>query len=116
MRYIDWMALHKLNVLGWHLTDDQGRRLEIGKYPRLTSVGGWRVPAGRAAARDIDPAPGRARLYGGFHTPDERRRHLPHAAAGHVTPLPASDLPRHATAARRAHSPLGGTRAAAADV
>jgi len=51
MRYIDWMALHKLNVLGWHLTDDQGWRLEIRKYPRLTAVGAWRVPAGRAAAR-----------------------------------------------------------------
>jgi len=37
MRYIDWMALHKLNVLGWHLTDDQGWRLEIRKYPRLTA-------------------------------------------------------------------------------
>src|SRR5262249_42044611 len=53
MRYIDWMALHKLNVLGWHLTDDQGWRLEIRKYPRLTSVGAWRVPEGRAALRDF---------------------------------------------------------------
>ncbi|HYM28559.1 MAG TPA: family 20 glycosylhydrolase, partial [Steroidobacteraceae bacterium] len=65
MRYIDWLALHKLNVLSWHLTDDQGWRLEIRKYPRLTSVGAWRVPAGRAAQRDIDPATGRPRLYGG---------------------------------------------------
>ena len=66
MHYIDWMALHKLNVLGWHLTDDQGWRLAIRKYPRLTSVGAWRVPAGEAAQRDIDPATGRPRLYGGF--------------------------------------------------
>jgi len=67
------MALHKLNVLGWHLTDDQGWRLEIRKYARLTGVGAWRVPAGRAAARDIDPATGRARLYGGFYTQDDVR-------------------------------------------
>ena len=57
MHLIDWMALHKLNVLQWHLTDDQGWRLEIKRYPRLTSVGAWRVPAGPAAAADIDPAP-----------------------------------------------------------
>ncbi|HEY8053486.1 MAG TPA: family 20 glycosylhydrolase, partial [Steroidobacteraceae bacterium] len=74
MRYIDWMALHKLNVLSWHLTDDQGWRLEIRKYPRLTSVGAWRVPAGRAAQRDIDPATGRPRLYGGFYTQAQVRR------------------------------------------
>src|SRR5260221_509192 len=47
-RFIDWMALHKLNVLHWHLTDDQAWRLEIRKYPRLTAVGAWRVPAGAA--------------------------------------------------------------------
>src|ERR1700739_3787701 len=49
LRYLDWMALHKLNVLGWHLTDDQGWRLEIKRYPRLTAVGAWRVPAGGRA-------------------------------------------------------------------
>ncbi len=48
LQFIDWMALHKLNVLHWHLTDDQAWRLEIKKYPRLTSVGAWRVPAGAA--------------------------------------------------------------------
>jgi len=66
MRYIDWMALHKLNVLGWHLTDDQGWRLEISKYPRLTGVGAWRRAAGRRQRVTFDPATGRARLYGGF--------------------------------------------------
>ena len=49
------MALHKLNVLQWHLTDDQGWRLEIKRYPRLTKIGAWRVPEGEAAAHDIDP-------------------------------------------------------------
>ncbi|TLZ32663.1 MAG: carbohydrate-binding protein, partial [Gammaproteobacteria bacterium] len=109
MRYIDWMALHKLNVLGWHLTDDQGWRLEISKYPRLTSVGAWRVPAGRAAARDIDPATGRARLYGGFYTQDDVRRIVAHAAARNVTLVPEIDMPGHATAAIVAYPQLGVT-------
>src|SRR2546423_7314245 len=109
MRYIDWMALHKLNVLGWHLTDDQGRRLEIGKYPRLTSVGAWRVPAGRAAARDYEPATGRAVLYGGFYPQDDGRRIVAHAAARNVTIVPEIDMPGHATAAIVAYPQLGVT-------
>jgi hexosaminidase len=109
MRYIDWMALHKLNVLGWHLTDDQGWRLEIRKYPRLTSVGAWRVPAGRAAARDIDPATGRARLYGGLYTQEEVRRIVAHAAARNVTLVPEIDMPGHASAAIVAYPQLGVT-------
>jgi len=109
MRYIDWMALHKLNVLGWHLTDDQGWRLEIRKYPRLTSVGAWRVPAGRAAARDIDPATGRVRLYGGFYTQEDVRRIVAHAAARNVTIVPEIDIPGHATAAIVAYPQLGVT-------
>jgi hexosaminidase len=99
LHYIDWMALHKLNVLSWHLTDDQAWRLEIRKYPRLTSVGAWRVPAGRAAQRDIDPATGRPRLYGGFYTQAEVRRIVAHAARRHVTVVPEIDLPGHLTAA-----------------
>jgi len=106
MRYIDWMALHKLNVLSWHLTDDQGWRLEIRKYPRLTSVGAWRVPAGRAAQRDIDPATGRPRLYGGFYTQAQVRRIVAHARARYVTIVPEIDLPAHATAALVAYPTL----------
>jgi hexosaminidase len=108
MRYIDWMALHKLNVLGWHLTDDQGWRLEIRKYPRLTSVGAWRVPAG-AAQRDIDPATGRPRLYGGFYSQDDVRRIVAHARARYVTIVPEIDMPGHATAAIVAYPRLGVT-------
>ena len=68
-KLIDSMALHKLNVLHWHLTDDQGWRLEIRKYPLLTEVGAWRVPAGAAWPREPDPATGRPPVYGGFYTP-----------------------------------------------
>ncbi|HEX8783689.1 MAG TPA: family 20 glycosylhydrolase, partial [Steroidobacteraceae bacterium] len=109
MRYIDWMALHKLNVLGWHLTDDQGWRLAIRKYPRLTSVGAWRVPAGSAAQRDIDPATGRPRLYGGFYSQDDVRRIVAHARERYVTIVPEIDMPGHATAAIVAYPRLGVT-------
>jgi hexosaminidase len=109
MRLIDWMALHKLNVLHWHLTDDQGWRLEIKKYPRLTTVGAWRVPAGAAAAADIDPTTGRPRLYGGFYSQDDVRRIVAHAAERNITIVPEIDMPGHATAAIVAYPQLGVT-------
>jgi hexosaminidase len=105
--FIDWMALHKLNVLHWHLTDDQGWRLEIKKYPRLTSVGAWRVPAGHAAAVDIDPATHRPRLYGGYYSQETVRQIVAHAAARHVAVVPEIDVPGHATAAVVAYPWLG---------
>ncbi len=98
---IDWMAWHKLNVLHWHLTDDQGWRLEIRKYPRLTSVGAWR----------IDPSGAR---YGGFYTQDEVRDIVRFAAARHVQIIPEIEMPGHATAAIAAYPELGVTDAAAA--
>jgi hexosaminidase len=107
LRYLDWMALHKLNVLGWHLTDDQAWRLEIRRYPRLTGVGAWRVPAGAAALRDIDPATHRPRLYGGYYSQVEVRRIVAHAAARHITIVPEIDMPGHATAAIVAYPGLG---------
>ena len=109
MRFIDWMALHKLNVLHWHLTDDQGWRLEIKKYPRLTQVGAWRVPAGPAAAADIDPATGRPRVYGGFYSQDDVRRIVTHAQERNITIVPELDMPGHATAAVVAYPQLGVT-------
>jgi hexosaminidase len=99
LQLIDWMALHKLNVLHWHLTDDQAWRLEIKKYPRLTSTGAWRVPEGPAAAADIDPATGRPRLYGGFYSQDTVRRIVAHASERNITVVPEIDMPGHATAA-----------------
>lgn len=106
-RIIDAMALHKLNVLHWHLTDDQGWRLEIKKYPKLTSVGAWRVPAGAGPAADIDPATGRPRLYGGFYTQDEAREIVAYAAARHITVVPEIEMPGHASAAIAAYPELG---------
>jgi len=108
-QFIDWMALHKLNVLHWHLTDDQAWRLEIKKYPRLTSVGAWRVPAGDAAQADIDAKTGKPRVYGGFYTQDQVRDIVAHAATRHVTVVPEIEMPGHATAAVVAYPRLGVT-------
>jgi hexosaminidase len=108
-RLIDAMALHKLNVLQWHLTDDQAWRLEIKKYPKLTEVGAWRVPAGPAAAADIDPATKRPRLYGGFYTQEQVREIVAYAAARYVTIVPEIDVPGHASAAIAAYPQLGVT-------
>ena len=107
--FIDWMALHKLNVLHWHLTDDQAWRLEIKKYPKLTQIGAWRVPAGAAAAVDIDPATGKPRLYGGFYSQDDVRDIVAYAATRHITIVPEIETPGHASAAVAAYPQLGVT-------
>jgi hexosaminidase len=96
---IDAMAREKLNVLQWHLTDDQGWRLEIRRYPRLTQVGAWRVPAGAAAQTDIDPKTGKPRLYGGFYTQKQVREIVTYAAARNITIVPEIEMPGHAAAA-----------------
>ena len=96
---IDRMALLKLNTLQWHLTDDQGWRLQILRYPRLTSVGAWRAA--------IDPATGRPTRYGGFYTQGQVRRIVTHAAARHVTIVPEIDVPGHSLAAIIAYPELG---------
>jgi hexosaminidase len=111
-KLIDTMALHKLNVLHWHLTDDQGWRLEIKKYPRLTSVGAWRVPAGPAAAADIDPATGSPRQLGGFYTQQDVRDIVAYAASRNVTIVPEIEMPGHASAAVAAYPQLGVTKRA----
>jgi hexosaminidase len=103
-RFIDTMAAHKLNVLQWHLTDDEGWRIEIRKYPRLTSVGAWRVPAGRAAHADLDSASGNPRLHGGYYTQDDARRIVAYAAARGVMVVPEIDMPGHVPADSAAHS------------
>ncbi|HEU4781259.1 MAG TPA: family 20 glycosylhydrolase [Steroidobacteraceae bacterium] len=108
-QFIDWMALHKLNVLHWHLVDDQGWRLEIKKYPKLTSVGAWRVPAGQAPLTDIDPATGKPRQYGGFYTQEQVRDIVAHAAKRNITVVPEIEMPGHATAAVVAYPELGVT-------
>lgn len=93
---IDAMALHKLNVLHLHLTDDQGWRIEIKRYPKLTEIGAWRTPPG--AGRHGTP-----RRYGGYYTQEQIRELVAYAAARHITILPEIDMPGHAQAAVAAY-------------
>jgi hexosaminidase len=104
---LDQMARYKLNTFHWHLTDDQGWRIEIKKYPRLTEVGAWRVEAGAAHQQDIDPKTHKPRLYGGFYTQDQVREVVAYAAARHITVVPEIEMPGHATAAILAYPDLG---------
>ncbi|HLZ96648.1 MAG TPA: family 20 glycosylhydrolase [Steroidobacteraceae bacterium] len=106
---IDTMALHKLNVLHWHLTDDQGWRLEILKYPRLTSVGAWRRPATPGAAQSPSTPP-----YGGFYTQAEVRDLVAYAARRHVQIVPEIEMPGHAQSAIAAYPEVGVAQEAAA--
>lgn len=103
-RFIDMMALHKLNVLHWHLTDDQGWRIEIKKYPQLTETGAWRTPAG---AQGVDSETGEPRRYGGYYTQDEIRDIVAHAQARFVTIVPEIEMPGHASAAIAAYPQYG---------
>ena len=110
-RFIDAMAMHKLNVLHWHLTDDQAWRLEIRKHPALTRVGAWRVPAGAAALADIDPATGKPRLYGGFYSQRTVRALVAYAAARAITIVPEIEMPGHALPPSRPPSGVARRRA-----
>lgn len=101
-RLIDQMAQHKLDVLHWHLTDDQGWRIEIKRYPELTRIGAWRTPP--HAGQDGEP-----KRYGGFYTQDEIRRVVAYAAARHVTIVPELDMPGHAQAAVASYPQIGVT-------
>ena len=99
-RLIDWMAVNKLNTLHWHLVDDQGWRLEIKKYPRLTEVGAWRAPA---TAPGAPPLP----WVGGYYTQAQVREIVAYAAARNVTIIPEIEMPGHALSAIRAYPRLG---------
>jgi len=105
-RYIDRMAQYKYNVLHWHLTDDEGWRIEIKALPRLTEVGAWRVPrAGRFGDRAA-PAPGEAATYGGFYTQEDIKEVVAFARERFVTIVPEIDVPGHSMAAIAAYPEL----------
>ncbi len=104
---IDQMARYKLNVFHWHLTDDQGWRIPIDGYPRLTTVGAWRVEAGLPHRLDIDRKTGKPRLYGGFYGKAEIRRVVAYARARGIEVVPEIEMPGHASAAILAYPDLG---------
>jgi hexosaminidase len=122
-RVLDEMALHKLNMFHWHLTDDHGWRIEIKKYPKLTEIGAWRKQSlitpphdddGHSQADhehpawDVAPATafGPDGHYGGFYTQDDVREIVAYAAARHITVVPEIEMPGHAIAALAAYPEL----------
>ena len=100
---LDAMALHKLNTFHWHLTDDQGWRIEIKKYPRLTEVGAWRDSSPPYGNRNSDDG----QRHGGFYTQSEIRELVAYAAARHITVVPEIEMPGHASAAIASYPQLG---------
>ncbi len=106
-RYIDVLARHKLNVFHWHLTEDQGWRLEIEAYPRLAEVSAWRAET--IVERNFDPYVGDGVPYGGFYTRDEVRDIVAYAAERYVTVVPEIEMPGHSVAVLAAYPELACT-------
>lgn len=95
-RYIDLLALHKMNVLHWHLTEDQGWRIEIEQYPKLTEIGAWRTQKDGS-------------IYGGFYTKEDIREIVAYAKERHITVVPEIELPGHSLAALASYPQLSCT-------
>lgn len=103
-KYLDLMALHKMNRFHWHLTEDQGWRIEIKKYPKLTEVGGWRDSTliGHYGSDRYDGL-----RYGGYYTQEEVKEIVAYAAERHITVIPEIEMPGHSSAALEAYPELG---------
>ena len=104
-KFIDLLALHNMNVFHWHLTDDQGWRIEIKKWPKLTEVGSQRSGTIIGTNSDLDDGI----PYGGYYTQAELREVVAYAAARHITIVPEIDMPGHMLAALAAYPELGCT-------
>jgi len=103
--YIDLLALHGMNRLHWHLTDDQGWRVEIKAYPRLAEVGGWRSGTVLGHNSPVDDGI----RYGGYYTQEEIRDIVDYAAQRYITIIPEIDMPGHMQGALAAYPELGCT-------
>ena len=110
-KYLDLIAMHKMNSFHWHLTEDQGWRIEIKKYPKLTEIGGFRkgTAIGLAGTKNApyiyDDVP-----YGGFYTQEEIKDIVAYAKARHITVIPEIELPGHSSAALAAYPQFGNTK------
>jgi hexosaminidase len=107
-QYIDLMAMYKFNTLHWHLTEDQGWRIEITKYPRLTEVGAWREKTIVGHQVDDNKVFDNER-YGGFYTQDDIRDVVNYAASKQITIIPEIEMPGHSLAALAAYPEMGCT-------
>jgi hexosaminidase len=95
-RYIDLIAMHKMNIFHWHLTDDNGWRIEIKKYPGLTDISAWRVDREDMHWREVTPPkPGEKATYGGFYTQEEIKEIIQYAAVRHIEVIPEIEMPGH---------------------
>ncbi|WP_018619895.1 beta-N-acetylhexosaminidase [Spirosoma luteum] len=110
-RYIDQLARLKYNTFHWHLTDDNGWRIEIKSLPKLTEVGAWRVARAGHFGDRAEPKPGEPATYGGFYTQDDIRDVVAYAQARNVTIVPEIDVPGHSMAALAAYPELSCTKA-----
>ena len=97
-KYLDLMAMYKLNTFHWHLTEDQGWRIEIKKYPRLTQVGSTRKSSQTGNNGENDNTP-----YSGFYTQDQAREIVAYAASKYITVIPEIEMPGHSVAALTAY-------------
>lgn len=105
-KYIDYIAMYKMNTFHWHLTDDQGWRIEIKKYPKLTAIGAWRTGSmiGHYNDQKYDTV-----RYGGFYTQEEIKEIVAYAGERHITVVPEIEMPGHAQAALAAYPELSCT-------
>jgi len=103
-RYIDLMSLYKMNVFHWHLTDDQGWRIEIKKYPKLAQISAWRNGSmvGEYSDKKFDSIP-----YGGYYTQNQIREVVSYAAQRHITIVPEIEMPGHSLAVLAAYPEFG---------
>ncbi|MBN1351044.1 family 20 glycosylhydrolase [candidate division KSB1 bacterium] len=99
-RYIDFLAMHKMNVFHWHLTEDQGWRIEIEKYPKLTEVGAWRADRPGKSWDECEPQKeGEPATYGGYFSKEDVREIVQYAKERYITVVPEIEMPGHALAA-----------------
>lgn len=109
--YIDLMAAYKFNVFHWHLVDDQGWRIEIKKYPKLTEIGAWRVDETDKVWGDRPQAkPGEPATYGGYYTQDQIKDIVAYAAARNITIVPEIEMPGHVASAIASYPELSCTQ------
>lgn len=103
-KYIDLMAMQKMNRFHWHLTEDQGWRIEIKQYPRLTEIGAWRdsTLVGHAGSGIYD-----GKRYGGYYTQEEIRDVVEYARQRYITVIPEIEMPGHSSAALAAYPEFG---------
>ncbi len=101
-KYIDLMAFYKFNTFHWHLTDDQGWRIEIKKYPKLTDIGAWRDSTVNAHYT-TNPRTYNTDIYGGFYTQEQVKEVVKYAESKYVNIVPEIEMPGHARAALAAY-------------